>query len=394
MKDNFWQHNQNKEKSWPTFDEAVMDFLEALAAAIRCDEECIGYPEIRAFGFWCRRSNLIEMKERMHYEAGKKYIGKGSVFHIAPSNVPVMFAYSLVLGLLAGNKNVVRISSRCGEGDRHLARVIDEVLAQEKHKKMRERIIIVQYERDDAITRRYINGSDACVFWGGDETVAKMHALIEKDGITEVSFPDRYGLCILHADELAKYSDEEMEHLAHRFYNDTYVMDQNACSSPRLVVWYTLGTTGCIQETKKRFWKALYKESLAYPLEEDKVCAKFGLLAASTMKHEEISHVTRYDNRLYVAHLEKLPKQVDELEGKFGFFYEYETDDLKTVGDSVGEKLQTITVAEMKREALEHLTNHKNAKNLARVVAIGAALQMDMVWDNKNLIEELSMVEK
>ena len=385
---------KDNKKGYPTFDEDVIEFLEALATAIRRDEICARYQEIRAFGFWCRKSNLMEMKERMCYETGKTYVGKGSVFHIAPSNVPVMFAYSLVLGLLAGNKNVVRISSRCGEGDKHLCRVIEEVLSQEKYAEMKNRIQFVQYERDDEISRRYINASDACVFWGGDETVARMHGLIERPEITEVSFPDRYGLCILNADALAKYQDDEMEHLAHRFYNDTYVMDQNACSSPRLVVWYGDLEAEALKEAKERFWNALYKESLSYPLEEDKVCAKFSLLAASAMKHEEINHVMRYGNYLYVAHLEKLPKQVDELEGKFGFFYEYETDDLKTVGDSVGEKLQTITIAEMKREALEHLTNHKNAKNLARVVAIGAALQMDMVWDNKNLIEELSMVEK
>ena len=379
-----------KAEGWPTFDERVFDFLEDLTAAIRRDEECVGYPEIRAFGFWCRKSNLMEMKARMNYESDKQYVGKGQVFHIAPSNVPVMFAYSLVLGLLAGNKNVVRISTRCGEGDKQLCRVIEEVLAQEKQKEMRKRIQIVQYERNDEISRQYINASNACVFWGGDETVAKMHALIEKPGITEVSFPDRYGLCILNAEALKEYLPEEIEHLAHRFYNDTYVMDQNACSSPRLVVWYGNVEKEVINETKKRFWNALYKESLAYPLEEDKVCAKFSLLAASVMKQEEIVRVKRYDNRLYVAELSKLPQQIEELEGKYGFFYEYTTYNLREIGDAVGEKLQTITIAEMSEEALQPLLKHKNAENLARVVAVGQALQMDMVWDKKNLIEELS----
>ncbi len=381
-----------KADGWPTFDERVFDFLEDLTAAIRRDEECVGYPEIRAFGFWCRKTNLMEMKARMNYEPGKQYVGKGQVFHIAPSNVPVMFAYSLVLGLLAGNKNVVRLSTRCGEGDKQLCRVIEEVLAQEKCKEMREHIQIVQYERNDEISRRYINSSNACVFWGGDETVARMHTLIERPGITEVSFPDRYGLCILNAEALKEYLPEEMEHLAHRFYNDTYVMDQNACSSPRLVVWYGDLEADVLKETKERFWEALYKESLAYPLEEDKVCKKFSLLAASVMKHEGITKVQHYDNRLYVAEMETLPQQIEELEGRYGFFYEYTTSDLKQIGNAVGEKLQTITIAEMSEEALQPLLQHENAENLARVVAVGQALQMDMVWDKKNLIEELSKV--
>lgn len=375
---------------WPTFDERVLEFLEELNGAIRKDEACARYPEIRAFGFWCRKSNLMEMKARMNYKPDKFYVGKGQVFHIAPSNVPVMFAYSLVFGLLAGNQNVVRISTRAGEGDKQLCRVIEEVLAQEKYEEMRKRIQIVQYERDDEISRHYINSSQACVFWGGDETVAKMHALIERPEITEVSFPDRYGLCILNASALKAYTSEEMEHLAHRFYNDTYVMDQNACSSPRLVVWYKDSDTEMLEETKERFWKALYKESLAYPLEEDKVCAKFSLLATGAMHHEGITRIQRYENRLYVATLERLPLQVDQLDGRYGFFYEYATMDLEEIGDAVGEKLQTITTAEMSDAALRPLLEHKNAWNLARVVAVGEALHMDMVWDKKNLIEELS----
>lgn len=38
--------------------------------------------------------------------------GRGVAFHIAPSNVAVNFAYSLVAGLLSGNANVVRVPSR------------------------------------------------------------------------------------------------------------------------------------------------------------------------------------------------------------------------------------------------------------------------------------------
>ena len=39
-------------------------------------------------------------------------MGKGVVFHIAPSNVPVNYAYSLVTGLVCGNINIVRLPSK------------------------------------------------------------------------------------------------------------------------------------------------------------------------------------------------------------------------------------------------------------------------------------------
>lgn len=38
--------------------------------------------------------------------------GRGVAFHIAPSNVAVNFAFSLAAGLLTGNANIVRLSSK------------------------------------------------------------------------------------------------------------------------------------------------------------------------------------------------------------------------------------------------------------------------------------------
>ena len=39
-------------------------------------------------------------------------MGRGSVLHITPSNVPTNFAYSMVFGLLSGNNNIIRLPSK------------------------------------------------------------------------------------------------------------------------------------------------------------------------------------------------------------------------------------------------------------------------------------------
>ena len=39
-------------------------------------------------------------------------IGRGSILHITPSNVPMNFAYSLSFGLLSGNRNIIRLPGR------------------------------------------------------------------------------------------------------------------------------------------------------------------------------------------------------------------------------------------------------------------------------------------
>lgn len=93
------------------FDGGVMAFLSDLGAALIADREARAYPDVVAFGFFCRRANL-EALAREYEGAVSDRLGRGISFHIAPSNVPVNFAYSLAAGLLAGNACVVKASSR------------------------------------------------------------------------------------------------------------------------------------------------------------------------------------------------------------------------------------------------------------------------------------------
>ena len=81
------------------FSEEVMDFLGALSASLLNDRESRIYPDVITFAFFCRKANLLRLKTQYVDESLR--LGRGIVFHIAPSNVPVNFGYSLVAGLLA-----------------------------------------------------------------------------------------------------------------------------------------------------------------------------------------------------------------------------------------------------------------------------------------------------
>ena len=48
---------------------------------------------------------------------------------------------------------------------------------------------------------------------------------------------------------------KEIQRLAEKFYNDTYLVDQNACSSPHLIIW--MGNQ--INKGRKKFWKSILK---------------------------------------------------------------------------------------------------------------------------------------
>ena len=54
-------------------------------------------------------------------------------------------------------------------------------------------------------------------------------------------------MCALNADQFINESNPDK--IANDFYNDTYLFDQNACTSPHLLIW--TGTKTNVKKAKK-----------------------------------------------------------------------------------------------------------------------------------------------
>ena len=93
------------------FSDEVVEFLNTLSGAIMKDRLSRLYPDAITFAYFCRKANLLKLKVQ-YAHVDELRLGRGVLFHIAPSNVPINFGYSLVAGLLAGNANIVRVSSK------------------------------------------------------------------------------------------------------------------------------------------------------------------------------------------------------------------------------------------------------------------------------------------
>ena len=97
-------------KPLPVYSRLVCEFLDDLSRMLRNDSQAKRFPDIMTFAFWCRKGNINKLKE--NYQGPFQRVGRGLVFHVAPSNVPINFAFSLVFGMLAGNANIVRVSEK------------------------------------------------------------------------------------------------------------------------------------------------------------------------------------------------------------------------------------------------------------------------------------------
>lgn len=376
--------------TFPTkaFSDEVIDFLNEVSLRIRRNEVLRRNEEAAAFGFWCRKAHLLDMK--MKYGSGENKIGLGLIFHIAPSNIEALFAYSFAIGLLSGNANVVRISKRNSDTTMEICGLLQEIFRNPKYESIKNRTSIITYEKNKKITDDYSLFCDGRVIWGGDKTINEIRKSPLKLMAKEVIFPNRHSICILNTLYILNMAEEELKVMAHKFYNDTYSMDQNACSSPKIIFWSN-GDNNQQREAQKRWWQAIYKEtSDMYDLSENKVSIKYFNLCEYAITCEEIQKVQRYDNLLYVIDLKEIPSRIDKLDGKFGLFFQYSLVHIKEMARYINERVQTLTYIGFDKEYLINFVIENNLKGIDRIVPIGQALDMNIVWDGMNLIERLS----
>lgn len=364
----------------------VCDFLDELSRELRHDLVSKQYPDILTFAFWIRKSNLQKLKARD--QRNGLCIGKGLVFHIAPSNVPINFAYTWVFGLLSGNSNVVKVSSKRFKQTEIICRVVREIIRQDKFAWVQKQNSIVLYDYEDTKWNDYFSEMcDIRVIWGGDRTISEVRKSVLPSRSMDITFADRYSFMMISSDVIMEASDKEVSQYAEGFYNDTYLMDQNACSAPHLILW--LGTPHKVEEAKKRFWDAVYQSSLKYSLEDVKVSEKYTILCEAANRFE-IVNCKRYDNYLYVADLGKLPDDITKLRGKYGLFYQYHLEDINSFMPLVGKKVQTCSVIGVDKDMIVEAIKLNRTRGIDRIVNVGHTLDIDIIWDGYPLIEYLT----
>ena len=186
---------------------------------------------------------------------------------------------------------------------------------------------------------------------------------------------------------------EERGALAHRFYNDTYQMDQNACSSPQLVLWLEDGGDPAC---RGRWWEAVAAEAAErYPFGPFQAARKLErlCLCAMTMEEPAVAAVECYQgNLLYVARLAGLSGSLPSLAGGFGLFFEAALPSLEALPPLLPPKAQTLVCGGLEPSETAALLARAGARGVDRVVPLGQALEMDTVWDGRDLIAALSRI--
>lgn len=369
------------------FSQIACDFLDELSKNLMRNKQAKTYQDIISFAFWCRKSNIDNLKNQ--FSDSDIRIGLGLIFHISPSNVPINFAYTFVFGLITGNSNVIRVSSKNFPQTIIICQEIKNLFNKKKYKNLKKKNLFIKYNHDDKITRYYSSICNARVIWGGNKTINDLRSVPIPANAKEIVFSDKYSICIINSDKLNKLKNIDIKKIAERFYNDTFLFDQNACSSPHLILW--LGKDH--QSASKKFWEQLSSIAKSkYKLEASSNIDKIMKLHEDSAKLQNIKNIYKMNNYIYRVQLKKLSENLHKLRGKWGYFYEYYLKNLNIITKFINTNFQTITYYGVKKSDMVDFAKNNNLKGVDRIVPIGEALEIGLVWDGIDLRRSLSRI--
>lgn len=374
----------------------VCSFLEDYSNALRQDLEAKQYPDVMTFAFWARRANIEKQKQEYKIRFGKQTrLGKGILFHVAPSNVPVNFMFSYAFGLLAGNANIVRVPSKEFPQVQCMCRILEEVLGREQYHLVYSMTSIVRYDREDRGKTDWLSGlCNMRIIWGGDDTIRSIRKSELHPRSTEITFADRYSFGMISTKKLQESTEAELSKLAEAFYNDTYLMDQNACSTPHLICWKRDGLTDeIIRSIQNRFWEKVHIAASQYDLADIKVSEKYALLCEKMIKTDGICNVQQYDNLLYVCTVKEVDvNAITNLRGKYGLFFQYEFEQWEELISLSDEKVQTCAVYGIDVAEWKVFLQSQHFIGIDRIVPFGKTLDIDVIWDGYDLVAQMSRI--
>lgn len=364
-----------------TWAERTVEFLGAFSRNLLKDSRIKDFIDVTSYAFWIRNASLRQIKEHYYPHIDSK-VGRGMAFHIAPSNVPINFAVSFTSSLLAGNINVVRISNKPFDQVVIIVDTLKKTFTA-GFEDMEQYLIIVRYEHDEEITEYISSMCDVRIIWGGDRTINSVRAAKLPPRAIEMSFADRHSIALINSDAVM---NADIDKLADNFYTDTYYIDQNACSSPRIVIWFGRH----VEEAKKRFWGAVERlVKRDYEFKEIQAIDKldqFCQLAAVN------SNVYLEDNSNLVMRIKVNNLSSNIMNYKFGggYFFEYEAEELAEIVPIMNKPCQTLSYYGIDGHEIQEFVINGGFRGGDRVVPIGKTMDLTFKWDGFDMIDNMS----
>lgn len=374
------------------FDSRTIDFLDGLSKLILGDKAINRRPEMAALGFWLRKAQLEKMmveQEQLLNNPQFKVAPIGKVFHICPANVDTMFIYSMVVALLMGNRNILRISKRMDA--RHvlgLFEKLNQLMRTKAFEIFKEYINIISYDHNQDISNYLSTRANARLIWGGDATIRTFQSFEKAARTKDIVFADRISMMILDSESVLSCEGKAWDELLRNFYNDAYTFDQMGCSSPQTI--YFLGAPQHCVQAREKIINGL-EEFLRFEYENDLnslASLKLNRMVDDALDGNILTHSGSNLFKLLKLSETGVSSSLHGCGG--GYFYYRDCGDITELEALKVPKVQTISFFGLSKESKEALLELAYGEGIDRIVQLGHALNFHYLWDGYNLFQELS----
>ena len=82
--------------------------------------------------------------------------------------------------------------------------------------------------------------------------------------------------------------------------------------------------------------------------------------------------------------------KISNLRGRWGYFYEYTTNDLNKIFEFVNKDFQTLSYFGVSKNTLKELVLKNNPAGIDRIVPVGQTLNINLNWDGYDIGKILS----
>ena len=369
------------------FSKLSLEFVEEFSNSLRKVKNVNQYPELIYLILWCAKGRLS--KQSNYFKNKDIRIGRGIVFHVCASNVPTNFIYSFLFGLLSGNSNIIKIPSKFTQEKKIIMKVINHIFKKSKYRKLKSSNLFIEYNNDMKITERISAMSDARVLWGSDNTINNLRKIKIQERCVDITFPDRYSICAINIDKISKLSKREIKIIAKKFYYDGYTMNQAACNSPHHIFW--VGNKN--KNIQNFFWSELGKiVDNKFLFDNKHISDKYLNLIENIVMEKKVKKIKFIKNKLYVLNSESYNNNIENIRGKNGTFFEKNISDIKKLKNFITKKCQTLSYYGFTKGELERFLLNNNLQGIDRVVPIGNAIDIGLIWDGYDVVNTLSRV--
>ena len=373
---------------------AITELLNQLGKSIIRDKKFAMLDGASFISMWLRRDNLericklnfVNSSFLDHFAdsgAGFEMIAqpRGIVCHWVASNVPTLSFFSLVMGILTKNGNILKVSEENKDILIALVRGLSDLKIEVGGKEffgkdIVKAISIVSFDSKEATHgEAFSMAADCKVIWGGADSVRAITALPQKETCEIIPFGPKYSFGVF--DRGAVESANFRSNLK-KVLRDILLFNQMACSSPQVLFFEkSAKPLSDIVQTMKEELAGLPERLLSRPIPQH-VASKI-INARSMYLLSDDKEVIQSEGLDWTILVNRDPGFEEPIHG--GCIFVKEVNNIMDVVPFVTRKIQAIVLCTADNQRREVFAKAATEKGADRIVLPGAAHDFTLPWD-------------